>query len=277
MIKRTLLITLLVFVTINIQAQDFVKGTVFDAISKQPIPYVNIGILENANGTVSEEDGGFELKIKASDATIRFSSIGYESKTLVIYDLKPNENIFLKPISYQIDMLKVKAKEFRRKKKLGKKVRTKINTISWGSSDFLGLEIGVPIKINKESLIKSAHFGVLKSSTPNTLLRVNIYEFKNGKVGKNLMPENVFVTSGNLMKYKKVELSHLNLVVEDDILLSLETIEKENGEGFYLQFGAGLTFKGNIYCRDASQAEFRKAKEESMVKLGAYLKVKQVR
>ena len=134
-----------------------------------------------------------------------------------------------------------------------------------------------PEKLKKESIIKSAHFGVLKSSTGNTRLRVNIYDFKNGKVGGNLMSENIIVYAKDLMKYGKVNLSHLNLIVEDDVLLSIETIEKKGNEGFFLKFGIGLRFSGNIYTRDASQATFKKNKLENMAKIGAYLKVKQVK
>ena len=277
MIKLITTILFSFFVTIHLQSQITIQGTVLDSMTNEPIGFVNIGILENANGTVSSEQGTFELKLQKGDSTIRFSSIGYESKTFSTEDFKKLNKVLLQPIVYKIGAIKIEAKKFKKRKKLGTKILAKMNTIAWGDSEFTGLEIGVPIKVKKESIIKSAHFGVLKSSTGNTRLRVNIYDFKNGKVGENLMPENVFVYAKDLMKYGKVDLSHLNLIVENDVLLSIETIEKEEKEGFYLIFGAGIRFSGNIYYRDASQAIFKRDKLENMIKIGAYLKVKQVK
>ena len=277
MIKSITLLFFLFSTTIHLQSQTTIHGTVIDSMTNEPIGYVNIGVLENTNGTVSSENGKFALQLKAKDKTIRFSSIGYESKTFSSDDFKKRNTFFLKATSYQIEAVKIKAKKFKKRKKIGSTILTKINTISWGSSEFTGLEIGVPIKINKESFIKSAHFGILKSSTENTKLRINIYELKNGKIGKNLMPENVFVFAKDIVAYGKIDLSYLNLVVKNDILLSIETIEKDEKEGFYLIFGSGIRFTGNIYSRDASQAIFQKNKEERMIKIGAYLKVKQVK
>ena len=277
MTKHFLFSLFLFFITIHLQAQITLQGIVIDSMTNEPIGFVNIGVLENTNGTVSSENGKFELQLKGKESTIRFSCIGYQSQTFSAEALGKLDKVFLKSTGYDIQAVKIKAKKFKKRKKVGTKVLTNINTIAWGSSEFTGLEIGVPIKIRKESLLKSAHFGVLKSSTANTRLRVNIYDFKNGKVGENLMPENVFVYAKDIVKDGKVDLSHLNLVVGNDVLLSLETIEKDEAEGFYLIFGCGIRFSGNIYTRDASQAAFKKEKMENRTKIGAYLKVKQVK
>ncbi|MFK8007588.1 MAG: carboxypeptidase-like regulatory domain-containing protein [Saprospiraceae bacterium] len=278
MMKQIITLSLLFSITIHLQAQITLRGTVADSLTNEPIGFVNIGILENTNGTVSTENGDFKLALKdEKNKTIRFSSIGYESKTFTSEDLRKIKKVYLRAVVYDAGIVKIKAKKFKKQKKLGAKIHAKLNTIAWGSSEFSGLEIGVPIKIRKESFIKSAHFGILKASSANTRLRINIYDFKNGKIGKNLMTENVFVYAKDLVRYGKVDLSHLNLVVKNDILLSIETIEKEEKEGFYLIFGSGLRWKGNVYSRDASQAIFQKNKMENRTKIGAFLKVKQVK
>ena len=67
--------------------QDY-KGQVLNASSKNPIPFVNIGILEKGIGTVSDEEGFFHLPlnnlhIKPTD-TLVFSSLGYETKKILV-------------------------------------------------------------------------------------------------------------------------------------------------------------------------------------------------
>ena len=97
--------------------------------------------------------------------------------------------------------------------------------------------------------------------------------------GKNLLPENVFVQSKDLIDYGEIDLSHLNLVVDNDVLISLEIIEKKDvQEEFYLSFRMKLRRKTNIYYRDASQAKFKKGRKSGavpFVQIGCYLKVKQ--
>jgi len=189
------------------------------------------------------------------------------------------KKVYLNPTAYDIQPVKINAKRFRKKKKIGTKVRAKISTVTWGNPNGLGIEIGVPIKIKKETLIKSVHFGILKRSRLSALLRINIYEFKNGKVGKNIMPKNVFVQAEDLTNYSAIDLSDLNLVVDNDIFISIESIEKrevKKGEKFSLVFGAGFRRKGNIYYRFASQGEFVRNKVR-LLTIGGFIKGKQIR
>ncbi|MEM6542832.1 MAG: carboxypeptidase-like regulatory domain-containing protein, partial [Bacteroidota bacterium] len=67
----------------TICAQQDYKGVVLDATSGQPIPYVNIGILEKSIGTVSDEEGRFHLFVKPNsldpNMQVLFSALGYET------------------------------------------------------------------------------------------------------------------------------------------------------------------------------------------------------
>jgi len=279
-IKTILIFTaILLFSPFHGNAQKFIEGVVVDSIAQTPIGYVNIGVLENANGTVSNDNGQYSLQLKSSDKTIQFSSIGFYSKTFTIKNWNQYDTVFLTPRSYDLTSIEVKANEFNEDKWLGTKVKSKDNTVAWGKSDYLGVEIGVPIEITKETLLKSAHFSVHKSANKSILLRLNIYEYKNKKVGKNLLPENVFVQSKDLIDYGKIDLSHLNLVVDNDVLVALETIEKQDvQEEFYLSFRMKFRRKTNIYYRDASQAKFKKGLKGGavpFVQIGCYLEVKQ--
>jgi hypothetical protein len=71
--------------------QTVLHGVVVDAGDRQPVPYVSIGVTSTPNGTVSDAAGGFTLTLdaKVNDAdTLKFSSIGYESRAFLVGELK---------------------------------------------------------------------------------------------------------------------------------------------------------------------------------------------
>lgn len=66
--NRFLILFLLCFTSIFAQ----IKGKVVDE-NNQPIPYVNIGVQNEALGTTSEEDGSFYLPLKETKKNCVFS------------------------------------------------------------------------------------------------------------------------------------------------------------------------------------------------------------
>ncbi len=59
-------------------AQIAVTGTVRDAKTGQPLPFVSVRVLNTAIGTVSGEDGTFRLTVATDSARIGVSRIGYK-------------------------------------------------------------------------------------------------------------------------------------------------------------------------------------------------------
>jgi len=88
-----------------------ISGKVFDNASKEAMAYANIAVLGRSIGTVSNEQGGYTLKI--SDYllfdTLVVSYIGYKNIYIAINQLSENENyFFLTPDSYTIDEVIIK-------------------------------------------------------------------------------------------------------------------------------------------------------------------------
>lgn len=83
MIKHLILtITLLPFIT-----WGQVSGTVFDSKTKEPLPFVNIGVNNSSYGTSSDIDGKFSIKYKVN--SLQFSYVGYEPKTVAVSSTTP--------------------------------------------------------------------------------------------------------------------------------------------------------------------------------------------
>ena len=81
-------------------------GTIYSSETNSVIAYVNVGIIGKNVGTVSDESGNFELKIDSIyyKDSIRFTCIGYKSKTYLVKDFIQNDisKIFLNLIQYKI-------------------------------------------------------------------------------------------------------------------------------------------------------------------------------
>lgn len=73
---------LLLATAIGLQAQNrTVQGTVLDS-SQQPLPGVGVVLEGTTNGTVTNADGTYSLRVPASDVVLVFSSLGYQAQTV---------------------------------------------------------------------------------------------------------------------------------------------------------------------------------------------------
>ncbi len=95
-----------------------ITGTVKDAESNQPIPFVNISVKDLPGGTASDLNGKFEISVPLGVKTIIFSAIGYEKITRVV-DVKtgttPVLNVTMLQTSKQLDVMVVSASKYETK------------------------------------------------------------------------------------------------------------------------------------------------------------------
>jgi len=90
-----------------------IKGTIIDAVEKTGIPYCNVGINGKAIGTLSNETGNFEFKIKKEHLqdTVYVNALGYQPNLYPVEVLNLNNNqVFeLVPSAIQIDEVTISA------------------------------------------------------------------------------------------------------------------------------------------------------------------------
>jgi len=61
-----------------------VSGTVVDSLSGQSLPGVNVQVVGTTIGTATDADGQYELEAPSANAALRFSFVGYETRTIDI-------------------------------------------------------------------------------------------------------------------------------------------------------------------------------------------------
>lgn len=78
------------FLFFNFSFSQTMQGTVEDAASGEPLPYVNIGVWNKNIGTISHDDGSFQIDVSnaTEDDSLTFSMMGYETKQIGISEVK---------------------------------------------------------------------------------------------------------------------------------------------------------------------------------------------
>ena len=78
--KKIIIIIILLFACIFLNAQVQVKSSVWDAETQQPLPYCSI-VLKNSNeGAITNADGRFILNAKSLSDSVLVYYIGYAKK-----------------------------------------------------------------------------------------------------------------------------------------------------------------------------------------------------
>lgn len=90
--RFSLLAALLVF-SLPVFSQHVIQGQTINRSDNKPIPFANIGIENTPVGTLSNEDGSFQIVVpsKYESDTILFSALGFERKSIAVLHLNPNE------------------------------------------------------------------------------------------------------------------------------------------------------------------------------------------
>lgn len=246
----------LLYTSAAVWAQLDLSAFVKEAQTQEPIPYANIGIPKKAIGTVSDEQGAFQLEGAASGDLVVISAIGYASRSILASELKNGGVIELTSKTYDLKAVEVFDVDPAELEVFGYRLDKKKASIKYGSAQ-LGAEIGARIKIKKRSWIRSAHFTLNHAKGDSMHFRLNLYKMEGDEVGENLLQENVIIHLPQRTGTIEIDLRPFNVILEKEVLMSLEWIRNdgENGnEG--ISFRGRLFGKDNAYTRLTSQAAY---------------------
>lgn len=246
----------------NLFAQNTFSGIVADRESKQALAYVNIGVLNQNSGTVSDLNGFFSLNTLTSQEgeTLKFSMIGYESYSKKVSTFLSLHNygdtIYLTPEVFELSEIVLSEKKWRRKT-LGNKTKSKYVSTGFTNNE-LGNEIGVIIPIkDSPTVLESFNFHVNENQYKPLVFRVNIYSLKNGLPDNSLIYENIIVKTSQRNGMVNIDLRAYNVWVEEDLYIGLEWVQDLGNKS--LLFSADR-FSGSIVNRQTSQGKWKTIK-----------------
>jgi hypothetical protein len=273
LLRGVVITTILIQFFLPAYSQNIFKGLVIDSVGSKPIPYVNLGIINKNVGTVSDINGHFRLELpeQYDHDEMKISIIGYESKIFKVSEFKNivshNQIIKLKESVYELSKIEIISDRLDTHI-LGNTTTSKVIEAGF-KNNALGNEVGIKVKIKKSpTYVERFNFYVTDCRYDSLFFRINIYSIKNGMPAENLLDENIFFSTSTKKGKVTVDLSQYNIVVMEDIIVTIEWIQNLGKGG--LNFSAGL-FKLPMYHRQTSFGEWKKT---SMISLGFNIQVK---
>lgn len=260
-----LLFYLLLQTSLSTAQSKVIKGTVQESSTKEALGYVNIGWVNRQLGTVSDEQGNFELALPENlpdSALLRFSMIGYEAQEFLWKDIKGQKQLAvnLASVVTEIEEITVVDCSPTTRKQKGNVIRQRPMAWMGFVSKELGTEIATKIRLKKKrpTHVKSMSFWVGEHDLDSLFFRLNVYAVEKGQPGKNLLTENIFLTFVASGGQVVIDLEPYHLVYNQDVFVGLEyvrALESASEEG--VNFGSNFLGK-NSFVRFASQSQWVK-------------------
>ncbi|MDA9587764.1 carboxypeptidase-like regulatory domain-containing protein [Flavobacteriaceae bacterium] len=244
-----------------------IVGQVLDATTQEPLPYVNIGLVNQNIGTVSDESGYFELEVPANqynDATLRFSMIGFESGDFILKDYLDLQILTIsleeKATALEEVVLTTQRNKYQTKI-LGNKTTSQLIYAAF-TTNKLGNEMGFIVRGRKNPMIlKKFNVSLVENDYGPIRFRLNFYSLKDGLPEQTLLNENIIVETDISSGIVSKDLTPYEIVIDQDFFVSIEWIE-DLGPG-KLFFSGGF-FGSPLIAREVSQGSWSKVGSASV-------------
>ena len=241
--------------------QTSILGQIIDADSQQPLPYVNVGLVDLNLGTVSDEEGFFEFEVSDgldTNALLRFSMIGYQTIEHSLKDYN-EQDLFFIPMAEEttaLDEVVVSTKRTKFEIKiLGNKTTSDIIYAAF-TTNRLGNEMGYVVRQRKRPMIlKKFNISIVQNDYYPLRFRLNFYAVENGMPSKTLLNQNILIETDLESGIVTKDLSSYEIVIDQDFFVAIEWIE-DLGAG-NLFFSGGF-FGSPLIAREVSQGTWTK-------------------
>ena len=260
----------LLLICFNIQfgiCQVDLVGQVIDADTEEPLPYVNIGLVNQNIGTVTDEAGYFELEVPGNgfaDATLRFSMIGFEPQDFTLQEYR-DQKILTIPLNEKATALEEVVLTTKRNKYqtkiLGNKTTSQLIYAAF-TTNKLGNEMGFLVRGRKNPMIlKKFNVSLVENDYGPIRFRLNFYDLKDGLPNETLLNENIIVETDIQSGIVSKDLTPYEIVIDQDFFVAIEWIE-DLGPG-KLFFSGGF-FGSPLIAREVSQGTWSKVGSASV-------------
>lgn len=236
----------LVFFALNTHAQT-ITAVVADSTTKEPIPFVNVGIPKRFTGTVSSSDGTFKLNISNAlkTDTVLLYSLGYKVKQVILANF--TDTVYLSPNSYTTPIVEITPTKLL---SINKK-KIKPNKLAGFVNNELGTEIGTIINVPTDNAeLQSVNFATTILLEDTATLRLNIYKLEKDLPNTNILSEPIYFKVIKGIDIVKVITTERSITLsKGQYVVSVEMIQNIGTRNFYFGLFKG---KGKAFARQAS-------------------------
>ena len=212
------------------------QGTISDSITGKSIPFANITYLHSNNGAQSNNDGFYNIRISRNENKILVSSLGYESKTILLQDyslaLQPTLNISLNPKTEEL--LEVLIPSVTKNYKKRRTFSQNKGFTSQYSNQF-GVQHATFIKNQeaKNGVLESVTFSFRKRKEFDYLASFNIKFYAvdkvTGKPSDELCSQNIVITPENKTAKVTVDVKDFGVrFPKNGLFVVLETVNVDD-------------------------------------------------
>lgn len=247
-----LLIKILLLLIFNFSFSQNITGKVIDSLTKKPLEYANVTLMTKNKGVYTDSKGVFNFDItKHLYDTLRISSIGYYSKSIVLDGFRTKKDVkvdvLLKEKITELNEVVINSKkiEYKEKHTLGEK-RNGITSVS----SLIGYETGVLIEnpFRKEGKLKKVYIKLKKRKDVNFVASLNIkfysYDAANKKPGYELYTKNIVVKTKNKNYTLNIKVEDFDIYLpEEGMCIGVEFIDPKNESKKYDRIGPAYGFK----------------------------------
>jgi hypothetical protein len=197
--------------------------------NKNPIPFVNIGIVDGNYGTISKLNGKFKLDLREMnpDDTLRFSSLGYISKDLLVKEINYADlNVFLDDRFIPIEEVQIRP-GLKKSILFGKRKIHQEGGFGFGGLDgnFEGCEVGMLFSNSEMIYLKEFQFHLRYSNYDSIKFRLNIYSFQDSVPSMTINRSPIYITTNLNKGWVKKDLLEYDIVLEDNFVITLEPVQ----------------------------------------------------
>ena len=236
------------------------NGNVVDAKNQQPIEFVNIGILNKNQGTITNPKGQFNLIIpkKFETDSITISHINYHSVRILAKNFS-NRTIILEPKTTELSEVVVSNKK-RKNRKIGVKSYNRLLSMRVISKNNDIVEAAQRINIPSEEIrVKAINFAIRKwSEVDGVKVRINFYKNVDNRPREKIVFKNIIVDLPNQKDsdWIRIDLNEKDIYISQDFFIGIEFIP--NFEKPTIVDLGGILTKGKGYSRENSLGNWSK-------------------
>ncbi|MEZ4859544.1 MAG: carboxypeptidase-like regulatory domain-containing protein [Flavobacteriaceae bacterium] len=241
------------------------NGIIADSETKNPIEFVNIGVLNKNKGTISTLNGKFKLSVskKFLNDNLTISHINYYPVKIPIENYN-NKTIFLEPKTNELSEVIVSNKK-KRNRKIGVKTYNPLLWLGAISEDMDIIEnaqrINIPDKSVRVKFVNIYLRAGFKSDS--SFVRINFYKNVDNEPDEKIIYENIVQKKKIEPGWLQIDLTKQYIYLEEDFFVGVEFIpDFKNKLEVYI--GAILT-KGKGYSRRNSQGKWNKLQGASTI------------
>jgi len=268
---------LFIFISLIVQSQEkTISGKVLNFENNETLAYVNIGIKNKTVGTVSNNNGLFNLSLNdkvTSKDTIIFSYIGFKTEKYLVSELnKIKKPILLQPKNMELDEVVVSSKKIKLKsKKIGRTSKglglMHSNFYSYyekNVDDRLSKERGMKFKMRRNCHINDLNFNISSNDFKSLKFRVNFYKIQDGVPTDLIVQENIiFEIKNNFLGWFTVDLEPYEIYFNEeieDVAVTIQWLEsvKANEKSKYFAISTASSPTHTAYFREKAMDGWNK-------------------